>query len=560
MLPVHATLRCVATNGNNANSCATAVHATDCALLADSSKKATLGGTTGAGQCAVAGDTIYLEAGTYTAGFFESAQTLADGSAGNPITVRNQGTDVVWLVPTTGQQVVNLTTKAYWVFDGINVNGRQLNSGSATGTKGYSLGASTDHITLKNLIVRDTANNSGLGTGGIGIFPQGNNHLIQNVEVDGTHIIGGATSGGDYLGSHCIYAGDDAENTIIERSHLHNCGGLGMQFNDATTGSPTRSNNIIRQTLIHNFGRNPNQTRVGISLTTKQINACAYNNIIYSGPGAGITVYGLGNADNCVYNNTIIGQTSYCIDVGVFTAALRPLIKNNLCYGNGQPIRIRPAATDAVVANNVVAKQGTPYPVAVIDAGTNTTITETIINDPLLLNIGANPPDVHLGPTSSAINTGVDLYAATPAVTTDYAGTARTAHAGGDTLFEIGAYTVVAEVLPIHLEFLSGPASGTLVDAAFSVSVIIKDSAGTVQTSINTGDVTFSLSSGTGTLNGTTSCTPVAGACTRSGLSINAADTDFKIRADRTDTEFAETATFSIVTAAPTPLVIQVRP
>lgn len=528
----------VKTTGNNTNN--------DCtAAQTDTTPKATLGGTTGAAQCASAGDTIEIWAGTYTAGFFESAQTLANGSAGNPITVKNHGTDVVWLAPTTGQQVVNLTTKDYWVFDGINVNGRQLNSGGAAGTHGYSLGSGTDHITLKNLRVLDVANNSGLGTGGIGIFPQGNNHLIQNVEVDGTHKIGGASSGGDYLGSHCIYAGDDAENTLIERSHLHNCGGLGMQFNDATTGSPTRSNNVIRQTLIHNYGRNTDQTKVGISLTTKQVNACAYNNIIYAGPGVGITVYGSGNADNCVYNNTIIGQAGSCMRIGPFTAALRTLVKNNLCRGNGEGIRIYASAQDTVLDSNLLWNTTSGYATPVIDGGQNTTITHNILGDPLLLNAGAQPPDVHLTAGSSAINAGVDLFST---VAVDYAGTARTAHAGGDTLFEVGAYTVVAEVLPLKLVFATPPASGTVVGATFTVVVQILDTANTPQ-DIDSGDITIAKTTGSGTLGGTLTATPTNGVATFSNLTLDAADDDYTLTVTRASTDPATSPPFTVVAA-----------
>ena len=81
-----------------------------------------------------------------------------------------------------------------------------------------------------------------------------------------------------------------------------------------------------------------------------------------------------------------------------------------------------------------------------------------------------------------------------------------------------------------------------------------------MRTTLNIDDITLSLSSGTGTLNGTLFMTPVSGTATFPGLSINAADDDFKLRADRSGTTFGETANFTIVTAAPTVKTLQVVP
>lgn len=498
-------------------------------------------------ECLSAGDVLMVRGGTYPL-VRTSLHTLNNGTSGSKIIVQKYQSEVPIIQPANGCWASRFdSTISHWVFDGLIWDGRNLGPTCTSGNQRSTIRglSGATNITFKNGIIRH-GSSAETASCGQNLLWSGNNLTVQNMEIDGTHQFYG-----DYQGSHGIYVDGSADDVVIEDNNVHDNGSIGIQFNDSNTGSQLGERGIVRRNRVHhNLRRTLSQSvcggGTGITVSARQTDMLVYNNLVYdNGVTASVTskcltVFGTNTADNALYNNTCYNHRTSCIRIGEFTAAANTIVKNNICLTNGEGIRIYQSATGTVVADNNIYNN--PTPVQDSGVGSSVDTASIITTNPLLVNPGA--ADFHLQPTSPSINSGIDL---TSVFTTDFAGTPRTPDTGGDTAWEMGAYTVATTILPNHLIFSTPPTSGILVGATFTVVVQILDSANTPQ-DLDSGDVTISKTAGSGTLGGTLTATPLNGTATFTNLTLDAADDDYRLTVTRTDTDPATTSPFSVVT------------
>ena len=288
---------------------------------------------------------------------------------------------------------------------------------------------------------------------------------------------------------------------------------------------------------MHNTGRRSGGGTGGVVSNNAQNGLLIHSNLFYDiVKGPGVDVFGSGNVGTKVYNNTIVGSPG-CISVGSNNGASGAIVKNNICKNNSGAITVYSGSTNATVQNNIIHGGGT-----FTNSGSGTIFTAAITGDPKLSNIGTH--DFHLLAGSSAIDAGQNLTATVPL---DYGQTTYTVP------MEIGAYNYGTQVTPLHLAFLTQPSS-TLRRSPFTVVVQILDSAGLLQTSFSN-TVTIVKASGTGTLTGTTTCTPSGGSCTFSTLVLDTPGT-FTLSVSATGAAGATSTAFTVTSPAVPPAIV----
>ena len=412
----HAATYSVATTGNDASACR---QASPCRTFAR------------ALPLLRAGDTLLVRGGTYAQDIRSAVIAMANGTATARITVQNFIGETVWIQPSTGCNVLNLTGVMYWTFQGINIDGRNLSCGIYATNGVYvqdAVGGS--HIILRDLEVRDISNNSApldQDTGGAQGVQSGYGIQLINLNVHGTH-----KRYGDYKGEHCVYMGGD---TIIDGGQYHNCGVAGIQFNDSALRADHPTGGMIRNARIYKAGRcieSPGPCHGGASgivLYANQRLHKVYNNLIYDNRGPGIQIGWTNTHDNQVLNNTIVGNAGNCLGIGSGYAnvfVLRTIARNNVCKNNGGGIVLTVAANNSYVQNNIIHGS-----TGITNSSSGSTVSANLLTDPLLVNIATQ--DFHLQATSPAINMGTSTA---PTVTTDFAGIPRPQGAA----YDIGAY------------------------------------------------------------------------------------------------------------------------
>lgn len=284
-------------------------------------------------QTLVAGDTLTLRGGTYTLTSYFNLQLT--GTSAAPITIRAKPGEQPQLhFVGGGQNIVNVTSSAFLVFDGIEFSG---------GSRGIRLSASSD-ITIRNCHVHDTAANA------IAANDSGSDYarlaFIHN-EIDHT----GDTGEGFYLG--CEADACRMHDSLVAGNYIHDLTGPlvtqgdGIEIKFGSYANVVRDNvihdtaypaitlygvnghgarNIIERNLVWNSGDN------GIQADSDTI---IRNNIVLGAAGAGIGANappGItpGNLD--IINNTLINAQSDTIHLSGVGAAI--LIANNALYSN----------------------------------------------------------------------------------------------------------------------------------------------------------------------------------------------------------------------------------
>jgi hypothetical protein len=265
-----------------------------------------IGGTDGAARCAVAGDIIDVRGGTYPENFKAFSQTLASGTAGNPITVQGHVGETVWIQPTgcTGIDFGAVTAKLE--ISPHYMDGHLMGGGL---TVLSPLPESANGMVLQDLECKDASNNGGGGGTALCLQASADNMLITNVHMHGTH-----QTFGDFQGSYTIYA--TTGNTVIEKSLFHDTGGYGVQFNDSAGPVGGWTGNIFRYNTVYNTGRRSGGGTGGVVANNAQNGTLIHSNVIYGVvKGAAIDVFGSNNSGVRVYNNTIVDSPS-CIAGG----------------------------------------------------------------------------------------------------------------------------------------------------------------------------------------------------------------------------------------------------
>lgn len=248
--------------------------------------------------CLSAGDTLIIKAGTYS----ETGATIPTGSAGSPITIKRNGTDVVTIGPNNPFNFYSLAV-SYVVIDGFVFDG----TGTPGDYDGLDLGNSTHHITIQNNEIKNW------GANGIQIEPGSHDNTIVANLVHGN----GDTATQD----HGLYI--HGNSNIVERNRIYSNCAYGVQVYN---GGSQPSGDIVRYNEIYS-----NAACGGYAggLTINGSNHQVYNNIIRSEPLFGIEFFG--GSGSLFFNNTVHGNN---IGTMVSTGSSSIILKNNAITNN----------------------------------------------------------------------------------------------------------------------------------------------------------------------------------------------------------------------------------
>jgi hypothetical protein len=292
-----------------------------------------------AGQAARAGDTVLVEAGTYTT---PSPQTTCSrwsvalnpansGTSGSPITFRAVGTVTVLLAAGYYGPTIGADGRNYIVWDGFTMN-EALASGAScadtgpvvfhvtTGSQALNLSItgtyrgwgdnyngirleSTRDIVIRNTAISAITGNCGSNCAGIMMYDN-ENTLIEHVDISTT--VTGIYVKGDHGGD-----GWPQINTTIRLSRIHDITGCGIGLGAANTAKVYQ--NIIKASRycairMYDFS-SPQSSNITIQ-----------NNVIVAPNGTdngGIVYAGTTNVSNMrVFNNIFYGPWSEAVSFG----------------------------------------------------------------------------------------------------------------------------------------------------------------------------------------------------------------------------------------------------
>jgi parallel beta-helix repeat protein len=311
-LVAHAATYYVAKTGNNNNTCTKA--------RSLSTPKHTIAAGL---SCLSGGDTLIIKAGTYLeainykqvpSGISDSKRTIVKGATGETVTLR----------PSTGGatgDVIRIWGHRYVTYDSLVVDGVNVTRQGVRIQNSSSQVA--HHITLQNMEIKNAGKNC--------VLVQNDNTYIRLLDSK-IHNCGGSSQ------DHGIYL--TGSNNLIEGNEIYDNSGHGVH--QYLTGCSTCDNNIISYNYIHG-----NVSR-GILIGSGD-NNIAHHNISANNGADGISI-GFGVAtNNKAYNNTISGNSDYCIEVR--NSSTGAVVRNNLCLSNANNT-IFNSGRGSVIANN----------------------------------------------------------------------------------------------------------------------------------------------------------------------------------------------------------------
>ena len=380
----------------------------------------------------VAGDTCYIETGTY--GYFA---VMTSGSPGNYETFENYNGEVVNINGGTGYDNIWTHAQNYIQFIGLR----------CVGTTTVGIDVDGNNITVQNCYFSNCTS-SGIDVGTV------SNTIINGCECSGTN-----TQGTNECLS--LYG---ANNFVVENCKVHDPIGTGRIGIDAKDGC---SNGSIHNNQVYDCGS------VGIycdGYGHPSSNINVYDNMVYNCASAGLAV----NSENSpaaqtninFYNNLVYNNGEGFVVWASPDFAKTFTIINNTFYNNGNMVEIGlyGSALDnsgCVIRNNIIVNSNAStvllyYPAWSNDNGAYVSIDHNLFYDTNGYNantfgsyfIQGNPllsnptTDFSLQIGSPAIGAG----SATGAPSTDYVGTTRPQTQG----YDIGAYEYVVSSAPIE--------------------------------------------------------------------------------------------------------------
>jgi len=339
-----------------------------------------------AAHTTVAGDTLYIRAGTYGETIGNPTNFVPRGTSwANAVTVAGYPSEIITINPASTEATVVLTPgDQYIIFDNLVLDG-------ANGVNFVVSLWGDSRTRFQNCTVRNSLKSGILvSVGPAGPGSGGFNEFI-NMEIH--------HNGGDINLDHGAYISTD--NNTVERSHIYSNAAFGVQVYDGSGNNP--HHNIIKNNRLHNNGRGGAVLGTGDS-------TLMFNNMVYDN-ARGIWIC-CGANTNKIYNNTL--------------------------YLNGSFFGIRVEdGIGHIVRNNILLENNLNEDYVVgVTSGQNVSSNTTSVSTATFVDKAAR--DLHLKSTSpSVIDLGQDLR---QDFSTDYDGNGRPQGAGWD----IGADELLA--------------------------------------------------------------------------------------------------------------------
>jgi hypothetical protein len=248
------------------------------------------------GQAAVAGDTVLVTAGTYTAPgtgtrFGVAFNPVNAGtSEGARIIIQAVGTVNLRSTGTAGGPIIGSNGKNYITWDGFTVDETTYYS-LGTGEQGNCVVNAANYVTIKNCTL----------IGNTSAVPDQNHHAIFYSESNYGYIYNNTIR--DVKGPDENVAGIyeyGSDNLLIEHNNIYNCSS-GIWLKGSVADSIT-----VRFNKIYDV------TNIGIrngATTGSNTNHLIYQNLIYNAGDGIVTYYNVG-AGNKIVNNTLYNVSS----------------------------------------------------------------------------------------------------------------------------------------------------------------------------------------------------------------------------------------------------------
>lgn len=441
-----------------------------------------------------AGGTVFVRGGVYN----ESVSISASGSpTAGPITFENYPgesaiIDGTGLVPSTSgpQGLINIINQSYIYIQGFEMRNYQTSSASATPAGIWVSGSGSNIKLLNNVIHNIVTASETIGSAfGIAVYGTSAPAPLDSVTISGNQVYGLRTGT-----SESVNVDGNVTNFTISNNTIHDNDNIGIDvigfegvspdpaydyarngtisgntvYNISAINNPGEGNQydangiyvdggsqvVIERNLIHNVD-------IGIEMASEHSGhvtsfVIARNNLVYLSNSVGITIGGyasnVGGTDHCtIANNTLFQNDTKNTGSGEFQIqyyATNNVFKNNIVYASSQGLFINnytnSEANPADVDYNLYYSSASTSVAKFLWNGTNYTgfssyqsatgkDSHSQYADPQFL--GLTTPDLHIQPTSPAVNAGINLG---PAVvgTLDFAGNPRVL----GTTIDIGAY------------------------------------------------------------------------------------------------------------------------
>jgi hypothetical protein len=429
-----------------------------------------------------AGDTVNVLGGVYN----ETVNVASSGSAaaGN-ITFQNYPGQTPILdgaglaIPGGQYGMFNIAGQSYVILRGFEIRNYQSSSKSKVPIGIYVTGAGSNLQLLNNHVhdIVTTATGCGANALGVAFYGDQTPASLNNITVSGNEI--------DHLKTGCsetMTFNGNVDTFTVTNNLIHDNNNIGIDvigfegtspkptydqarngvisqntvYNISSTGNPAYPKNcwcadgiyvdggtnvIIERNLVHNVD-------LGIEIASehkgkKASHVTARNNLIYFGNSAGVSIggyaSGVGGTDHAtIVNNTLYKNDGKNTGSGEFQIqfhATNNVFENNIVYAGSQGLVInsytKSTANPADVDYNLyysaagsttwlwVGKTYNGF--TAYQTGTGKDPHSNYV-DPLFVNNAT--PDLHVQPTSRAVNTGINLGFAIVGAT-DYAGNPR---------------------------------------------------------------------------------------------------------------------------------------
>ena len=289
----------------------------------------------GAGGRIVAGDTVWVRAGTYR-GAFTSTLT---GTSAKPIVVRAYPGERA-TIEHAGTGLTTLQVRGAWsVFWGLEVMNpgtTRVTSSTASEQRANGVVNNASNTKYINMIIHDA---------GVGFY---NYTTLTNVEVNGSIFYNNGWQGPDRGHGHAIYVKSDNGPILLKDNVMFNQFGYGMHaYTNAGSG---KLNNIrIEGNTSFNNGTlstNSNSENILLGGADYSTGSAVVNNLTYFSPGKGGRNVRVGysttqNGSVTVTGNQFVGGTPV-LDFGYWSSAT---VGSNLMVGAGQMVRQNNAST-----------------------------------------------------------------------------------------------------------------------------------------------------------------------------------------------------------------------